>query len=137
MHYEKENNRNPAHHRTVCRVRSAPAPAQENTPDIDAIVQQSVEKVIAQYKEAEKEKDAEIAELKAQLEEFTSQGEETPEATNLTETDPAEESPAPASSQPEEPESIPRINLIVLENESSPLRIIFIKKQSQSLFESL
>ena len=56
---------------------AAPATAQEGTPDIDAIVQQSVAEAIAQYDETQREKDAEIAMLKNQLEELTSQAEET------------------------------------------------------------
>ena len=84
---------------------AAPTPAQENTPDIESIVHQSVEKAIAQYEESQKEKDAEIARLKVQLEEPTSQAKETPDDAEPTEvTAPAEESPAPASSQPDEPE---------------------------------
>ena len=85
---------------------AAPATAQEDTPDINAIVQQSVEKAIAQYEEAQKEKDAEIAGLKAQLEELTFQAEEVPDAIELPETAPAEETLAPASSQREEPEAL-------------------------------
>ena len=86
---------------------AAPATAQETAPDIDAIVQQSVAEALAQYEETQKEKDAEIAGLKAQLEELTSQAEEAPDADEQPETAPAEEPYAPASSQPEEPESQP------------------------------
>ena len=86
---------------------AAPATAQEDTPDINAIVQQSVEKAIAQYEEAQKEKDTEIAGLKAQLEELTSQAEEIPDVAEPPEIVPAEEIPAPVSRQPEEPESQP------------------------------
>ena len=86
---------------------AAPATAQENTPDIDAIVQQSVEKVIAQYEKSQKEKDAKIAGLKAQLEELTSQVEEVSDTAEPLETAPAEETSAPASSQSEEAETQP------------------------------
>ena len=97
-----------------------PAPAQENTPDIDAIVQQSVEKAIAQYEETQKEKDAEIAGLKAQLEELTSQVEEPSDTAEPTETAPAEESPAPASSQSGEPKTQPEPEQEEPEPQSEP-----------------
>lgn len=85
---------------------AAPATAPVTTaPDIDAIVQQSVAEAIAQYEEIQKETDAEIVELKTQLEELTSQAKEAPDAAEATETAPAEESPAP--SRPEESESQP------------------------------
>ena len=86
---------------------AAPATAQENTQDMEAIIQQSVAEVIAQYEETQREKDAEIAGLKAQLEELTFQAKETSDAAELPKTVPAEEVPAPASSQPEEPEPQP------------------------------
>ena len=85
---------------------AAPATAQENTPDIDAIVQQSVAEAIAQYEETQKEKDTEIATLKAQLEELTSQAEETSDSAEPPEVAPSED-PAPTSSQPEEQEVQP------------------------------
>ena len=80
------------------------ATAQENTPDIDAIVQQSVAEAIAQYEEKQKEKDAKIAELKVQMGELTSQAEESSDPSEIA---PAEEPSAPASSQPEELETQP------------------------------
>lgn len=76
-------------------VDTSPAEAQ----DIDAIVQQSVDEAIAQYEAAQKARDAEIADLKAQLEELTSQEEEPSddaepeEAADLSETAPVEETP--------------------------------------------
>ena len=45
-------------------------------PDIDTIIQQSVDKAMAQYEEEQRVKDAEIEELKAQLEALTAQKEE-------------------------------------------------------------
>lgn len=89
---------------------AAPAPAPETTPDIEAIVQQSVDEALAQYEEAQKAKDAEIAALKAKLEELASQAEESPDDAEMPEesTPPEdEETPAPTSSQPEEPEPQP------------------------------
>ena len=103
-----------------CAVGS-PAPVDTSpaeTQDIDAIVQQSVDEAIAQYEAEQKEKDAEIERLKAQLEELTPQEEEDPDnADNPLEDAPAEETPqddgatvqeepsAEPEPQPEEPVS--------------------------------
>ena len=85
---------------------AAPVPAQENTLNIDAIVQQSAAGAIAQYEKSQREKDTEIAMLKAQLEELTSQTEETSDSAEPPEVAPSED-PAPTSSQPEEQEVQP------------------------------
>lgn len=102
-----------------CAVQSDTSPAE--TQDIDAIIQQSVDEAIAQYEAAQKARDAEIADLKAQLEELTSQEEEPSddakleEAANLSEAAPVEETPQdgdatvqdeiPAETKPEVPVS--------------------------------
>lgn len=75
----------------------APVPVETppaESPDIEAIVRQSVDEAIAQYEEEQKAKDAEIEALKDQLEALTAQADE--EAS-----DPASEDTA------ELPESVP------------------------------
>lgn len=87
-------------------------------PDIDTIIQQSVDKAMAQYEEEQRAKDAEIEELKAQLEALTSQKEEAsaepvpedaapqPESAPAGETS-AADAPASQGDTAEEPESLP------------------------------
>ncbi len=87
-------------------------------PDIDTIIQQSVDKAMAQYEEEQRAKDAEIEELKAQLEALTSQKEEAsaepvpedtvpqPESAPAGETS-AADAPASQGDTAEAPESLP------------------------------
>ncbi len=87
-------------------------------PDIDTIIQQSVDKAMAQYEEEQRAKDAEIEELRAQLEALTSQKEEAsaepvpedaapqPESAPAGETL-AADAPASQGDTAEEPESLP------------------------------
>lgn len=87
-------------------------------PDIDTIIQQSVDKAMAQYEEEQRVKDAEIEELKAQLEALTSQKEEAsaepvpedtvpqPESAPAGETL-AADAPASQGDTAEAPESLP------------------------------
>ncbi len=76
-------------------------------PDIDTIIQQSVDEAMAPYEEEQRAKDAEIEELKAQLEALTSQKEEAS----------AEHVPEDAAPQPE---SAPAEEAVP-ENEPAPL----------------
>ena len=87
-------------------------------PDIDTIIQQSVDKAMAQYEEEQRVKDAEIEELKAQLEALTAQKEEAsaepvpedtvpqPESAPAGETL-AADAPASQGDTAEAPESLP------------------------------
>ena len=84
---------------------NTPAPAAPSAaePDMEAIIQQSVDEAVKekleQIEEEQKKKDEEIAKLKEQLEELTSQQEAPPEESSSA---PAENasSQTPASSQP-------------------------------------
>lgn len=84
----------------------APVPVETppaESPDIEAIVRQSVDEAIAQYEEEQKAKDAEIEELRAQLEAvFSQMEEEAPPPEESSAEDPPSVS---ASSQPSEPKS--------------------------------
>lgn len=73
-------------------------------PDIDTIIQQSVDKAMAQYEEEQRVKDAEIEELKAQLEALTAQAEE---GTSEPAPEETAEPPEPAPGEGITPESEP------------------------------
>ncbi len=89
---------------------NTPAPAAPSAaePDMEAIIQQSVDEAVKerleQIEEEQRKKDEEIAKLKEQLEELTSQQEAPPEESSSA---PAENasSQTPASSQPAAPAS--------------------------------
>ena len=89
---------------------NTPAPAAPSAaePDMEAIIQQSVDEAVKerleQIEEEQRKKDEEIAKLKEQLEELTSQQEAPPEERSSA---PAENasSQTPASSQPAAPAS--------------------------------
>lgn len=102
-----------------CAVQNpAPVDTPLKPPDIDAIVQQSVDEAIAQYEEEQRAKDEEIEKLKEQLEALTSQAEEgtsdpspeddaeLPESSSIGET-PTESSPTSQAETPEDPEPEP------------------------------
>ncbi len=81
----------------------APVPVETplaESPDIEAIVQQSVDEAMAQYEEEQKAKDAEIEALRAQLETLTAQADAEAsdpaleDAAELPESVPAEETTA-------------------------------------------
>lgn len=104
---------------TGCAVQNpAPVDVLPEPPDIDAIVQQSVDEAIAQYEEEQRAKDEEIEKLKEQLEALTSQAEEgtsdpspeddaeLPESSSIGET-PTESSPTSQAETPEDPEPEP------------------------------
>ena len=89
---------------------NTPAPAAPSAaePDMEAIIQQSVDEAVKekleQIEEEQRKKDEEIAKLKEQLEELTSQQEAPPEESSSA---PAENasSQVPVSSQPAAPAS--------------------------------
>lgn len=99
----------------------APVPVETppaESPDIEAIVQQSVDEAMAQYVEEQRAKDAEIEALKDQLEALTAQKEEVPAesvpevAAPQPESAPVEETleadtPVSQGDTAEEPESLP------------------------------
>lgn len=102
-----------------CAVQNpAPVDTPPEPPDIDAIVQQSVDEAIAQYEDEQRAKDEEIEKLKEQLEALTSQAEEgtsdpspeddaeLPESSSIGET-PTESSPTSQAETPEDPEPEP------------------------------
>ena len=97
-----------------CNTPAPAAPSATGEPNMEAIIQQSVDKVVKekleQIEEEQKKKDEEIAKLKEQLEDLTAQSEAPPEenssapAENTSSQAPASSQPvAPASSQPEIP----------------------------------
>lgn len=82
-----------------------PPPAEP--PDLDAIVQQSVDEAMARYEEEQRSKDAEIEALKEQLAVLTAQAEEgTSEPAPEETAEPPE--PAPAEGTAPESEQVPR-----------------------------
>ena len=87
-----------------CNTPAPAAPSATDEPDMEAIIQRSVDEAVKekleQIEEEQKKKDEEIAKLKEQLEDLTSQG--PPEENSSA---PAENtsSQAPASSQPAAP----------------------------------
>ena len=89
-----------------CNTPAPAAPSATDEPDMEAIIQRSVDEAVKekleQIEEEQKKKDEEIAKLKEQLEDLTSQG--PPEENSSA---PAENtsSQAPASSQPAAPVS--------------------------------
>ena len=89
-----------------CNTPAPAAPSATGEPNMEAIIQQSVDEAVKekleQIEEEQKKKDEEIAKLKEQLEDLTSQG--PPEENSSA---PAENtsSQAPASSQPAAPVS--------------------------------
>ena len=95
----------------------APVPVETppaESPDIEAIVQQSVDEAIAQYEEEQKAKDAEIEALKDQLEVLTTQADAeasnfaSEDAAELQESVPAEETTAEngSASQADTPDAL-------------------------------
>lgn len=87
----------------------APVPVDTpaaGSPDLDAIVQQSVDEAMARYEEEQKAKDAEIEKLKEQLEALTAQAEEGASETASEETEEPPES-APAEGTVPESELVP------------------------------
>ena len=86
-----------------CNTPAPAAPSATDEPDMEAIIQQSVDEAVKerleQIEEEQKKKDEEIAKLKEQLEDLTAQSEALPEENSSA---PAENtsSQAPASSQP-------------------------------------
>ena len=78
----------------ACGTQAPTAPPTMEVPDIETIIQQSVDEAIQEkakeYEEEQKKKDQEIAELRAQLENLAAQSETSPEG-------PVEESSAPSA----------------------------------------
>jgi len=91
-----------------CGTPAPAAPSTTDEPDMEAIIQQSVDEAVKekleQLEEEQKKKDEEIAKLKEQLEDLTAQSEAPPEENSSA---PAEStsSQAPTSSQPAAPAS--------------------------------
>lgn len=91
-----------------CNTPAPAAPSATDEPDMEAIIQRSVDEAVKekleQIEEEQKKKDEEIAKLKEQLEDLTAQSEAPPEENSSA---PAENtsSQAPASSQPAAPAS--------------------------------
>lgn len=91
-----------------CNTPAPAAPSATDEPDMEAIIQRSVDEAVKekleQIEEEQKKKDEEIAKLKEQLEDLTAQSEAPPEENSSA---PAENtsSQAPASSQPAAPVS--------------------------------
>ena len=91
-----------------CGTPAPAAPSTTDEPDMEAIIQQSVDEAVQEkvkeYEKEQKKKDEEIAKLKEQLEDLTAQSEAPPEENSSA---PAENtsSQAPASSQPATPAS--------------------------------
>ena len=91
-----------------CNTPAPAAPSATDEPDMEAIIQRSVDEAVKekleQIEEEQKKKDEEIAKLKEQLEDLTAQSEAPPEENSSA---PAENtsSQAPASSQPATPAS--------------------------------
>ncbi len=98
---------------TGCGTQAPVPPPAADTPDMESIIQQSVDEAVREkmkkYEEEQLKKDEEIARLKGQLEELTSQPEIPPEDTETE--PPAQESQSEAvSSQaevPSQPETVP------------------------------
>ena len=91
-----------------CGTPAPAAPSTTDEPDMEAIIQQSVDEAVKekleQIEEEQKKKDEEIAKLKEQLEDLTAQSEAPPEESSSAPTGDAP-SQAPASSQPAAPAS--------------------------------
>ena len=91
-----------------CGTPAPAAPSTTDEPDMEAIIQQSVDEAVKekleQIKEEQKKKDEEIAKLKEQLEDLTAQQEAPPEENSST-PDEGASSQALASSQPVAPAS--------------------------------
>ena len=91
-----------------CNTPAPAAPSATDEPDMEAIIQRSVDEAVKekleQIEEEQKKKDEEIAKLEEQLEDLTAQSEAPPEENSSA---PAENtsSQAPASSQPVAPAS--------------------------------
>ena len=91
-----------------CNTPAPAAPSATDEPDMEAIIQRSVDEAVKekleQIEEEQKKKDEEIAKLKEQLEDLTAQSEPPPKENSSA---PAEStsSQAPASSQPAAPAS--------------------------------
>ena len=66
-----------------CGTPAPAAPSTTDEPDMEAIIQQSVDEAVKEklkeYEEEQKKKDEEIAKLKEQLEDLTAQSEAPPE----------------------------------------------------------
>lgn len=96
-----------------CGTQAPAPPPAADTPDMESIIQQSVDEAVQEkmkeYEEEQRKKDEEINRLKEQLEELTSQPEVPPEDTETE--PPAQESQSEAvSSQaevPSQPETVP------------------------------
>ena len=86
-----------------CGTQPPAAPSATNAPDMEAIIQQSVDEALQEklkeYEEEQKKKDEEIERLKEQLEDLTAQQEAPPEESSSS-PDEGASSQAPASSQP-------------------------------------
>ena len=91
---------------TGCETQAPAAPSATDTPDMEAIIQQSVDEAVQEkmkeYEEEQKKKDEEIARLKDQLEDLTSQSEVPPEETDAESSTP-ESRPESSFSQAEVP----------------------------------
>ena len=91
-----------------CGTPAPAAPSTTDEPDMEAIIQRSVDEAVQEklkeYEEEQKKKDEEIAKLKEQLEDLTAQSEAPPEENSST-PDEGASSQAPASSQPVAPAS--------------------------------
>ena len=89
-----------------CGTPAPAAPSTTDEPDMEAIIQRSVDEAVQEklkeYEEEQKKKDEEIAKLKEQLEDLTAQQEAPPEENSST-PDEGASSQAPASSQPVAP----------------------------------
>ena len=80
--------------------------AASGAPDLDTIVQQSVDEAMARYEEEQRAKDAEIEALKEQLAVLTAQAEEgTSEPAPEETTEPPESAPAEGTTPESEPDS--------------------------------
>ena len=88
-----------------CQSQAPAAPSATDTPDIETIIQQSVDEAVQEkmkeYEEEQRKKDEEIARLKDQLEDLTGRSEVPPEENE----DENGVSGAPASSQSTAPAS--------------------------------
>ncbi len=86
-----------------CQKQVPAVPPAEDAPDMEAIIQQSVDEAVREkmreYEEEQRKKDEEITQLKSQLEELTSQQEVPPEEAQAESPDPESQ---PKESQPEE-----------------------------------
>lgn len=89
-----------------CETQAPAAPSATDAPDMEAIIQQSVDEAVrekmAEYEEEQRKKDEEIARLKDQIEDLTGQSEVPAEEADAVSSTP-ESQPESASSQMEVP----------------------------------